>query len=99
MATGHRGNKKACQVTHDKDPCWRERDFSMTCLDKNNYDRSACQAQFENYKQCKTFWMNVRLSRSRNGITPHLPDEEERILIKKKYKETGEIPSTGFVGY
>ena len=88
----------ACRVTDQKDPCAQERANSMKCLEKNNYDHSACEKQFANYKSCKTFWMNVRRGRAYNRIYPHLPDMDERIRIKKKYMDAGmqgEVPLTG----
>ena len=83
------------RVTEQKDPCHREREFSMKCVETNCYDHSACQKHYANYKACKTFWMNVRRARVENGISPPLPSAEEQARIKKKYLETGEIPLTG----
>jgi cytochrome c oxidase assembly protein subunit 23 len=89
------GNEAACRVTEEKNPCWKESKISMKCLDNNAYDKSKCEAEFENYKQCKTFWMKVKFARRREGLFPLQPDtEEERIAFRKKYRETGEIPAS-----
>nr|AQS22563.1 coiled-coil-helix-coiled-coil-helix domain-containing protein 7 [Pseudodiaptomus poplesia] len=85
----------ACQVTAVKDPCWRERQFSMKCLDDNGYDKSMCAAHFENFKQCKAFWMNVKFARRKQGLYPLVPEsEEERAQFRKKFRDTGEVPTT-----
>ena len=86
--------QNACQVTATKDPCWRENKLSMDCLDKNGYVKQFCQKEFENYRQCKGFWNSVTWARKRKGLYPLLPEtEEERNLLKLKFKETGEIPT------
>ena len=91
---GRRGKaQNACQVTKQKDPCWRENKQSMKCLDDNNYNKSYCQTEFENYKNCKGFWNNVYWARKREGRYPLMPEtEEERNLFKQKYRETGKVP-------
>lgn len=87
-------SKEATRVSSDKDPCWRERKKSMDCLSENSYDRACCQAEFENYKQCKGFWVDVRWSRKKAGLYPLVPEsEEERRAFKMKYAETGEVPT------
>ena len=40
----------ASQVTKEKDPCWLEKSLSLKCLDVNQYDKSLCMSEFENYK-------------------------------------------------
>jgi len=86
--------QKACQVTTSKDPCWRENKISMKCLDDNDYNKSFCQAEFENYKSCKGFWNSVYWQRKRAGLSPLVPEtEEERTAFKMKYRETGKIPT------
>ncbi|KAL4422364.1 hypothetical protein ABPG75_008561 [Micractinium tetrahymenae] len=34
-------------------PCGEAYTNSLKCLDKNNYDKKKCQAEFEAYKKCK----------------------------------------------
>ena len=86
--------QEACRVTHQKDPCWRESKISMKCIEDNNYDKSMCQVEFENYKTCKGFWTSVSWARRREGKYPLIPEtEEERTAFKRKYKETGKIPT------
>ena len=63
-------------------------------MSKENYDRSACQAYFENYNDCKKLWLRVGLKRRSEGIYPILPPLSERAAIKEKYEATGKIPIT-----
>jgi cytochrome c oxidase assembly protein subunit 23 len=85
---------EASLVTQEKDPCFSENALSMKCLQTNDYDYSKCQKYFANYKECKTFWMNVRLQRKRLGINPSLPPLVDRIAMKKIFADTGKVPST-----
>jgi cytochrome c oxidase assembly protein subunit 23 len=39
------------------DPCGPASEASMKCLDRNNYDKSKCQAAFTAYKECKRIWV------------------------------------------
>ena len=67
--------------------------MSMNCLSDNGFDKSQCIAYFENYKKCKTFWMEVKFARRNAGIYPAVPTtDEERAAFKAKYLKTGEIP-------
>lgn len=50
-------------VTSEKDPCSKEAALSMKCLEKNNCDKAKCHREFNNYTECKTFWMKVRFER------------------------------------
>jgi len=84
----------ACRVTARKDPCWRENKLSMDCLSDNAYDKGFCQQEFANYRSCKGFWNSVSWARKREGLYPLIPNtEEERKAFKKKYAETGEVPT------
>ena len=84
----------ASQVTQNKDPCWKEHKISLNCLDENGYDKSLCQREFENYRNCKGFWNNVSWTRKKYGLYPLVPQsEEERMAFIKKYKLTGQVPS------
>lgn len=87
-------NSQACQVNVSKDPCAQESKLSMKCLNDHDYDRIACQKFFDNYNNCKKFWLSVQRNRRSAGIYPLLPPPEDRDQIKKKYQETGEIPTT-----
>ncbi len=49
----------ASQTIPAKNPCYEESMASMKCLNDNNYDRSMCVMQFDNYNACKDFWMRV----------------------------------------
>ena len=85
----------ASQVTKEKDPCWLEKSLSLKCLDVNQYDKSLCISEFENYKNCKGFWNSVSWSRKKNGLYPLIPEsEEERKAFKASFKLTGKIPHT-----
>ncbi|XP_037028190.1 coiled-coil-helix-coiled-coil-helix domain-containing protein 7 [Bradysia coprophila] len=69
-------------------PCLKEQNMTYQCLNKNNYDREVCEPYFVNYNNCKDFWGSVSLARRRKGITPHLPDVEDRPKIKEEYMKT-----------
>jgi len=88
-------SQEACQVTQIKNPCWKENIASHKCIDDNNYDKSKCNLQFDNYNACKKFWGSVYYARKREGLYPYVPEsEEERTAFKLKYKQTGQIPTT-----
>lgn len=38
---------------------FQEHNLSLKCLNDNNYKHDACEAHFENYKQCKAFWVRT----------------------------------------
>jgi hypothetical protein len=82
------------KVTDEKDPCTAERNASMKCLSKNNYDNAACVLYFENYKKCKNFWHDVQTARRKAGLYPYLPPHSERDAIKTKFLTTGKIPTS-----
>ncbi|CAH1404968.1 unnamed protein product [Nezara viridula] len=75
----------------ENNPCFQEQNLSLKCIDDNNYDLDKCQLFFENYKNCKKFWNEVRRNRRFNGLTPALPPYAERIKIKEKFLKTGEL--------
>ena len=64
----------------------------MKCLSKNNYNKEACGVYFDNYNNCRKFWLDVQRARRIAGIYPLLPPISERDEMKAKYKETGKIP-------
>lgn len=35
----------------------QEQELSYKCLNKNNFNREACEVYFANYKNCKDFWV------------------------------------------
>ena len=65
---------------------------SLSCLSKENYEKSACKEYFDNYNNCKKFWLGVQRARRAAGIYPYLPPVSERASIKEKYKSTGKLP-------
>lgn len=86
------------QITDEKDPCAEESRASLKCLSRTNYDlknRDACQPYFDNYNNCKKFWLGVQKARRVKGISPLLPPLCERGYIKEKYQETGRYPNKG----
>ncbi|KAK0497191.1 hypothetical protein EDD18DRAFT_1161053 [Armillaria luteobubalina] len=42
------------------DPCEAASKASLSCLSRNNYDRDACQAYFQAYRDCKAAWLQQR---------------------------------------
>ncbi|XP_025415468.1 coiled-coil-helix-coiled-coil-helix domain-containing protein 7 [Sipha flava] len=69
----------------DSNPCLQEQKISLKCLQEHFGDKTKCDPQIENYKDCKTFWYNICKERKANNIKPVLPPLEERIKIKKEY--------------
>ncbi|KAG8888238.1 Mitochondrial copper homeostasis protein [Tulasnella sp. 403] len=49
--------KKREAYTKFVDPCAGASKASLKCLDQNNYNKSACTAYFEAYKECKKAWV------------------------------------------
>ncbi|KAI8378612.1 hypothetical protein BD560DRAFT_325083 [Blakeslea trispora] len=58
---------KSKETTKYMNPCALEEKASMKCLDKNNYDKSACSYYFMQYKECKKKWMEERRALRRAG--------------------------------
>lgn len=42
------------------DPCKEASKMSMSCLERNNYDRSQCKQYFEIYRDCMAAWKRGR---------------------------------------
>ncbi|GMM51026.1 Cox23 protein [Starmerella bacillaris] len=42
------------------DPCKEASKMSMSCLDRNNYDRTKCTKYFEIYRDCMREWKKHR---------------------------------------
>ncbi|XP_041970012.1 coiled-coil-helix-coiled-coil-helix domain-containing protein 7 [Aricia agestis] len=76
-------NKDAARLN----PCLKEQEQSYACLNKNNFVQEKCEKYFDNYNICKKFWGKVYQDRKARGITPYLPDIEERAKIKEDYKK------------
>ncbi|XP_005103878.1 coiled-coil-helix-coiled-coil-helix domain-containing protein 7 [Aplysia californica] len=72
-------------LRHRKDPCVKEHDMALKCLDDGGYDRSKCEDFFTNYRNCRKFWKFVSDDRRKKGITPYLPPPEEREQVKTEY--------------
>ncbi|KAF9515121.1 hypothetical protein BS47DRAFT_810823 [Hydnum rufescens UP504] len=53
--------------SHFIDPCHEASKASMSCLDKNNYDRDKCLELFRIYRECKSAWLNQRRADRRAG--------------------------------
>ena len=69
------------------DPCYKERRLSLKCMDVKGYTREHCVREFENFKNCKSFWTEVIRERKHDNITPHIPPLEERdAIFKAKFK-------------
>ncbi|XP_019866721.1 coiled-coil-helix-coiled-coil-helix domain-containing protein 7 [Aethina tumida] len=66
-------------------PCLKEMELTYKCFNDNNFDKSLCVLQMENYKTCKGFWHSVQAQRRKDGIQPYLPPVEERDQIKRDY--------------
>eukprot|EP00892_Ulva_mutabilis_P010706 jgi/Ulvmu1/8007/UM004_0243.1 len=37
----------------EQDPCFQRHEASLKCLDKNAYDRTKCEEEFEMYRECR----------------------------------------------
>ncbi|ANB12781.1 Cox23p [Sugiyamaella lignohabitans] len=42
------------------DPCAEASKMSLNCLERNNYDKSACLTYFQAYRDCKKTWQRAR---------------------------------------
>ncbi|KAH9492268.1 Coiled-coil-helix-coiled-coil-helix domain-containing protein 7 [Bulinus truncatus] len=67
------------------DPCLRENEMSMQCLNENAYDGSKCQDFFKNYRNCRKFWAWIVKQRKEQGVIPHLPELEDREKVKEEF--------------
>ncbi|XP_063808728.1 coiled-coil-helix-coiled-coil-helix domain-containing protein 7-like [Pseudophryne corroboree] len=52
-------NRKMRDV--DLNPCMEESDASAKCLDVNLYQKDMCTSYFIRYKQCRKFWVSIKL--------------------------------------
>ncbi|ORY92566.1 hypothetical protein BCR35DRAFT_298024 [Leucosporidium creatinivorum] len=53
--------------TEFADPCELARQESMTCLDRNSYNKSKCVDFFQAYRDCKKVWLEQRREDRRQG--------------------------------
>lgn len=74
---------EATKVTQE--PCLKEHNISLQCLDDNAYNKDQCALEFENYSLCKRFWSSVKADRIKRGIRPDLPPPEERDAFKRDH--------------
>jgi len=49
------------------DPCADASKASMDCLNRHDYDRDACLAYFQAYRDCKNTWIKQRKDDRRAG--------------------------------
>uniref|UniRef100_A0A8D9BBG0 Coiled-coil-helix-coiled-coil-helix domain-containing protein 7 n=1 Tax=Cacopsylla melanoneura TaxID=428564 RepID=A0A8D9BBG0_9HEMI len=82
----YKRNHARNQEAIDNNPCAKENDISMKCLDKNNYIKAKCEREFENYKICRKFWSAVARDRSDKGL-PLKMTAEEREQAKADFKK------------
>ncbi|KAI4496603.1 PREDICTED: coiled-coil-helix-coiled-coil-helix domain-containing protein 7 [Polistes canadensis] len=73
----------------ETNPCVKEQNLSLKCLDDNYYVHDACKAYFENYRNCQGFWQKVVADRRRNNVKPYLPIPEDRESVKNEYIKLG----------
>ncbi|XP_034242032.1 coiled-coil-helix-coiled-coil-helix domain-containing protein 7 [Thrips palmi] len=92
MSAGNDQRGKSGSLLSEDVPCFKERQQSLACLDRNNYDYSKCEVAFENFKFCRQFWEQVRKHRKRLNIKPDMPGAEDRKEIFAFYKKTGKLP-------
>lgn len=50
------------------DPCQKASKMSMSCLERNNYDKDMCIEYFKAYKECRQEWMDQRKKDRRAGF-------------------------------
>ncbi|KIM59339.1 hypothetical protein SCLCIDRAFT_126383, partial [Scleroderma citrinum Foug A] len=48
-------------------PCEDAAKASLTCMDRNEYDRDKCQDFFQAYRDCKRAWLLERWNDRRAG--------------------------------
>ncbi|CAL1714683.1 unnamed protein product [Somion occarium] len=51
-------------------PCKGASKASMSCLDRNDYNRDACLEYFQAYRDCKKAWIEQRKADRRAGRAP-----------------------------
>ncbi|KAL3868622.1 hypothetical protein ACJMK2_041415 [Sinanodonta woodiana] len=82
-------NKKRVKgnvLDREKNPCLREHNMSLKCLNDNYFDKTKCEAYFENYRRCKKFWGKIEMERRWKGIKPAMPSYDEREEILRQHQ-------------
>ena len=69
----------------DDHPCSKESKQSYKCLEANAFDKDRCVLYFDNYKNCSSFWDNIRKDRKSKGIKPFMPVPEDRERVKNEF--------------
>lgn len=41
-------------------PCYKEQEITYKCFNENNFDKSACELEIFNYRNCTEFWVSIR---------------------------------------
>ncbi|KIM53936.1 hypothetical protein SCLCIDRAFT_137775 [Scleroderma citrinum Foug A] len=61
--------KFSARTTYSKhtDPCEDAAKASLTCMDRNEYDRGKCEDFFQAYRDCKRAWLLERWNDRRAG--------------------------------
>lgn len=85
MAEGKQASVRLARRVEDDNPCYKESQLSFKCMAENDYDKDKCVLFFENYKNCKGFWTEIRKDRKRNGTKPYLPLPEDRDRVKAEF--------------
>lgn len=80
-----RDRKKLQNDPELKNPCLKEMQRSLQCLEKNQNTQKLCQKYFDHYNICRKFWSVVTTERRKLGIEPPLPPPEEREKVRKEY--------------
>ncbi|KAG7196827.1 hypothetical protein KM043_016612 [Ampulex compressa] len=79
-------NKKLQANLELTNPCLKEYNRSLKCLEQNMKNKDACSIYFNSYKMCRRFWSNVIMERRRQNLMPLLPSVEDREKIKQQYQ-------------
>ncbi|KAF9245232.1 hypothetical protein BU15DRAFT_41205 [Melanogaster broomeanus] len=53
--------------TEYTDPCEDASKASLSCMDRNGYNRDKCMQYFQAYKDCKRAWIDQRRADRRSG--------------------------------
>jgi len=77
--------KDSRYASQERNPCLKESEMSLQCMNDSDYDRDKCTLQFMNYRNCLDFWTMIRRDRRKLGISPDLPPLEERAQIRAEY--------------
>lgn len=51
------------------DPCQQASKMSISCLERNDYDKDMCIEYFKAYKECRQEWMDQRKKDRRSGFS------------------------------